>query len=48
MDTNQYLDVFLDESREHLQSCYENLLVLEQNAHDLAIVNEIFRNAHTL
>lgn len=48
MDTNQYLDVFLDESREHLQSCNENLLVLEQNPHDLAIVNEIFRNAHTL
>ncbi|MCM3315835.1 chemotaxis protein CheA [Rummeliibacillus stabekisii] len=48
MDTNQYLEVFIDESKEHLQSCNENLLALEQNPHDLAIVNEIFRNAHTL
>lgn len=48
MDTNQYLDVFLDESKEHLQSCNENLLALEQSPQDLAIVNEIFRNAHTL
>lgn len=48
MDTNQYLEVFIDESKEHLQSCSENLLALEQSPHDLAIVNEIFRNAHTL
>ena len=48
MDTNQYLDIFLDESKEHLQSCNENLLALEQSPQDLAIVNEIFRNAHTL
>lgn len=48
MDTNQYLEVFIDESTEHLQSCNENLLALEQNPHDLSIVNEIFRNAHTL
>ncbi|WP_102692645.1 chemotaxis protein CheA [Rummeliibacillus pycnus] len=48
MDTNQYLEVFIDESKEHLQSCNENLLALEQSPHDLAIVNEIFRNAHTL
>ena len=48
MDTNQYLEVFIDESKEHLQSCNDNLLALEQSPHDLAIVNEIFRNAHTL
>ncbi|GEK32542.1 chemotaxis protein CheA [Kurthia sibirica] len=48
MDTNQYLEVFIDESNEHLQSCSENLLVLEKNPQDTAIVNEIFRNAHTL
>ncbi|MGX9133683.1 chemotaxis protein CheA [Rummeliibacillus sp. JY-2-4R] len=48
MDTNQYLEVFIDESKEHLQSCNENLLALEISPHDLAIVNEIFRNAHTL
>ncbi len=48
MDTNQYLEVFIDESKEHLQSCNESLLNLEINPHDLTIVNEIFRNAHTL
>ncbi|WP_417896759.1 hypothetical protein, partial [Bacillus pumilus] len=29
MDVNQYLDIFLDESREHLQTCNEKLLDLE-------------------
>lgn len=48
MDTSQYLDMFLDESREHLQSCTEKLLELEQAPEDIAIVNEIFRAAHTL
>ncbi|MBK3494369.1 chemotaxis protein CheA [Viridibacillus sp. YIM B01967] len=48
MDTNQYLEVFIDESKEHLQSCSESLLELEKNPENLAIVNDIFRNAHTL
>lgn len=48
METNQYLEMFLDESKEHLQSCNEHLLELENNPDDLAIVNEIFRSAHTL
>lgn len=48
MDTNQYLEMFIEESREHLQSCNEHLLELEQNPQDLGIVNEIFRSAHTL
>lgn len=48
MDTNQYLEMFLDESREHLQACNKYLLELENNPEDLTIVNEIFRAAHTL
>ncbi|MBQ0139329.1 MAG: chemotaxis protein CheA [Kurthia sp.] len=48
MDTNQYLEVFIDESNEHLQSCSESLLLLEQDPTNTAIVNDIFRNAHTL
>ncbi|VDG97521.1 Chemotaxis protein CheA [Lysinibacillus sphaericus] len=48
MDTNQYLEMFLEESKEHLQACNEQLLELEKNPDDLAIVNEIFRAAHTL
>jgi two-component system chemotaxis sensor kinase CheA len=48
MDTNQYLEMFIEESKEHLQSCNEHLLELENNPEDLGIVNEIFRSAHTL
>ncbi|TFH60477.1 chemotaxis protein CheA [Peribacillus frigoritolerans] len=48
MDMNQYLEVFIEESKEHLQTCSEQLLVLEKNPEDLSVVNEIFRSAHTL
>jgi len=48
MELNQYLEMFIEESKEHLQSCSDNLLELEKNPNDLAIVNEIFRSAHTL
>lgn len=48
MEVNQYLEMFIDESKEHLQSCSEHLLDLEKNPSDLAIVSEIFRSAHTL
>ena len=48
MDTNQYMDMFLDESHEHLQSLNEGLLSLEENSEDVSVVNDIFRNAHTL
>ncbi|KWW10937.1 MULTISPECIES: chemotaxis protein CheA [Peribacillus] len=48
MDMNQYLEVFIEESKEHLQTASEQLLVLEKNPEDLSIVNEIFRSAHTL
>ena len=48
MELNQYLEMFIEESKEHLQSCSEHLLELEKNPNDLAIVGEIFRSAHTL
>ena len=48
MGVNQYLEMFIDESKEHLQACSEHLLELEKNPEDLAIVGEIFRSAHTL
>ena len=48
METNQYMEMFLDESHEHLQSLNDGLLGLEDNAEDLSVLNEIFRNAHTL
>ncbi|MEG0384072.1 MAG: chemotaxis protein CheA [Solibacillus sp.] len=48
MEVNQYLEMFIEESKEHLQACGEHLLELEKNPEDLAIVGEIFRSAHTL
>ncbi|WP_427109641.1 chemotaxis protein CheW [Lysinibacillus xylanilyticus] len=48
MEVNQYLEMFIEESKDHLQACSEHLLELEKNPDDLAIVGEIFRSAHTL
>lgn len=48
MDTTEYLGVFLDESREHIESLYEQLLNLEKNPDEKEIIDEIFRSAHTL
>lgn len=48
MDTTQYLDVFLDESNEHLEALYKHLLALEKNPTEKSIIGEIFRSAHTL
>ena len=47
MDTSQYLDLFIDETKEHLQSLNEHVLGLEKDPEDADTVNEIFR-AHTL
>lgn len=30
MEVNQYLEMFIEESKEHLQSCSDNLLELEK------------------
>jgi Chemotaxis protein histidine kinase and related kinases len=48
MDLNQYLDIFLEESKEHLQTINNQLLELEKHPDSTEIVNEIFRSAHTL
>lgn len=48
MDTSQYLDLFIDETKEHLQSLNEHVLVLEKEPENADTVNEIFRAAHTL
>ncbi|WP_156288232.1 chemotaxis protein CheA [Oceanobacillus salinisoli] len=48
METDQYLDMFLDESREHLQAVNDNILKLEKQPENIDIVHEIFRSAHTL
>ncbi|MDK2798560.1 MAG: two-component system, chemotaxis family, sensor kinase CheA [Clostridiales bacterium] len=48
MDIGQYLELFIEESKEHLQNLNQNLLELEKNPEDMIILNEIFRVAHTL
>lgn len=48
MDVNQYLEIFLDETKEHLESLNTQILNLEQEPEDVDTVNEIFRAAHSL
>ncbi len=48
MDTSQYMDLFIDETKEHLQSLNEHVLVLEKEPENEDTINEIFRAAHTL
>ncbi|MDD3014650.1 MAG: Hpt domain-containing protein, partial [Candidatus Gastranaerophilales bacterium] len=48
MELDQYLGLFIDESKENLQKLNESLLKLESNPDDLEILNDIFRVAHTL
>ena len=48
MDVSQYLDIFIEESKEHIQSLNDSILALEQDPEDSDTVNEIFRAAHSL
>ncbi len=48
MDMSQYLELFIDESKEHLQSLNQSLLELEKKPDSMPTLNEIFRVAHTL
>ncbi len=48
MDMSQYLEIFIDESKEHLQTMNEILLDLEKDVDNLSHLGEIFRIAHTL
>ena len=48
MDTSQYLDLFIDETKEHLQTLNEHVLILEKEPENEDTINEIFRAAHTL
>ena len=48
MDTSQYLEIFLDETKEHLQNLNTQIMDLEQNPDNMDTINEIFRAAHSL
>lgn len=48
MDVSQYLEIFLDETTEHLQNLNTQILTLEQEPENMDTINEIFRAAHSL
>ena len=48
MDVSQYLEIFIDETKEHLQSLNTQILELEQNSENMDTINEVFRAAHSL
>ena len=48
MDVSQYLEIFIEETKEHLQTLNEQLLVLEKEPDNSETINEIFRAAHSL
>ncbi|WP_455715740.1 chemotaxis protein CheW [Anaerosporobacter sp.] len=48
MDVSQYLEIFIDETKEHLQNLNEQLLILEKEPDNVNTINEIFRAAHSL
>lgn len=48
MDVSQYLEIFIDETKEHLQSLSDNLMVLEKEPENKDTINEIFRAAHSM
>lgn len=48
MDVSQYLEIFIDETKEHLQNLSQQLMVLEEEPENADTINEIFRAAHSL
>lgn len=48
MDLSQYLEIFIDETKEHLQTLNDQVLILEAEPENIDTVNEIFRAAHSL
>ena len=48
MDVSQYLEIFIDESAEHLQTLSDCIMELEKEPDNKDVINEIFRAAHSL
>ncbi|MBE5934370.1 MAG: chemotaxis protein CheA [Lachnospiraceae bacterium] len=48
MDVSQYLEMFIEETKEHLQSLNNQILILEKESDNQETVTEIFRAAHSL
>ena len=48
MDVSQYLEIFIDESAERLQTLSDCIMTLEQDPDNKDTINEVFRAAHSL
>ena len=48
IDLSEYKEIFVNESREHLQVLNQSLLDLEKDPKNTDLLNNIFRSAHTL
>ena len=48
MDVSQYLEIFIDESAEHLQTLNDCIMTLESEPDNKDTINEVFRAAHSL
>lgn len=48
MDVNQYLEIFIDETKEHIQNLNDQLMIIEKEPDNKDTINEIFRAAHSL
>ncbi len=48
MDVSQYLEIFIDESEEHLQTLSDCIMLLEKEPDNKDTINEVFRAAHSL
>lgn len=48
MSSEEYKEMFISESREHLAALNQAILELERSPENTEVINEIFRSAHTL
>ncbi len=48
MDVSQYLEIFIEETKENLQGLSDQFMILEKEPENSDTINEIFRAAHTL
>ncbi|MDY6864676.1 MAG: Hpt domain-containing protein, partial [Halobacteriota archaeon] len=48
IDMSQYKEDYVNESREHLEIMNKSLLDLEDDPHNMELLNNVFRSAHTL
>ena len=48
MDVSHYLEIFIDETSEHLQNLSDCIMELEKDPENMDTINEIFRAAHSL